>query len=217
MTLRKANASISNAQDLTAQDIQTIKESLGLSIPILTEYPTTDATKVGQKFIYRGNEWKYHSQAELDDLGWTTVSEGFPAPVSKVAERTIAYNGDLSFTFSGNFNFVPLEQFNKTYIVDFLGFGDPSKISILPQFGGQPGASSTVTLKNASLLLGLEDLGTFASFRIYYANLTDVAINELFTDLPPTTKTATINVSNNPGSATCDPTIATAKGYTVVT
>ena len=29
--------------------------------------------------------------------------------------------------------------------------------------------------------------------------------------------TTTINVASNPGSATCDPTIATAKGYTVVT
>jgi hypothetical protein len=53
--------------------------------------------------------------------------------------------------------------------------------------------------------------------RYSYANLTATAINQLFTDLPPTTKTATISVANNTGSATCDPTIATSKGYIVVT
>jgi hypothetical protein len=43
-----------------------------------------------------------------------------------------------------------------------------------------------------------------------------LTINSLFTQLPITIETATINVSGNPGAATCNPTIATGKGYTVV-
>jgi hypothetical protein len=41
------------------------------------------------------------------------------------------------------------------------------------------------------------------------------AINALFSGLG--NAAGSLNVSNNPGSATCNPTIATAKGYTVVT
>lgn len=49
-----------------------------------------------------------------------------------------------------------------------------------------------------------------------YNNLSAAALNQLFTDLAPT-ETGVLLVNDNPGSATCDPTIATAKGYIVVT
>lgn len=42
------------------------------------------------------------------------------------------------------------------------------------------------------------------------------AINQLFTDLEPNLNNTTLDVRNNLGSATCDPTIATAKGYIVL-
>jgi hypothetical protein len=51
---------------------------------------------------------------------------------------------------------------------------------------------------------------------ILTANLTASLINQFFTDLPPTTEVCTLNFEFNPGSATCDPTIATSKGYIVV-
>lgn len=182
-------------------------------LEVLSTYPTTDATKVGQKFIYKGNEWKYHSQAELDDLGWTSVSEGFPAPVSKNINFNILYNGaDSTFTntqiyFGGD-----------NIILDFLGFGDPTKTKrILYQpIAGFP--TTTISeIKNANLLISLEDIGTTRSFYMLNLGLSESTINDLFTQLPTTTKTATIDVRNNPGSATCDPTIATSKGYIVVT
>jgi hypothetical protein len=51
--------------------------------------------------------------------------------------------------------------------------------------------------------------------------LSATAINNLFDDLDPADpvfhQVPLLNVSNNPGSATCDPTIATAKGYVVIT
>lgn len=73
--------------------------------------------------------------------------------------------------------------------------------------------------------------GVGFTYNIYYGsapfmnlsnNLLDKnAIDTLFEDLAPTS-TATdafpqINVTGNPGAATCDPTIATAKGYIVET
>jgi hypothetical protein len=70
---------------------------------------------------------------------------------------------------------------------------------------------------NAQDLTNVENLGTVVAVNIESNNLSESALNQFFTDLPATSKTATINVVNNPGTATCDPTIATNKGYTVVT
>jgi len=47
--------------------------------------------------------------------------------------------------------------------------------------------------------------------------LTEAAINAFFTSLGTASGSQTINVSNNPGAATCDTTIATGKGFTVIT
>jgi hypothetical protein len=43
------------------------------------------------------------------------------------------------------------------------------------------------------------------------------ALNALFSDLPTTTAGGRIYIRNNPGTATCDPSIAAAKGWTVNT
>lgn len=78
-------------------------------------------------------------------------------------------------------------------------------------------ASSTTTitiLKNVNLLTEVKNVGTGAAITI--GSLRSAALlNQFFTDLPPTTKTATIDARFGPGSATCDPSIATAKGYIV--
>ena len=43
------------------------------------------------------------------------------------------------------------------------------------------------------------------------------AINDFFTSLGTADGSQTLDLRNNPGSSTCDPTIATAKGFTVLT
>lgn len=48
-------------------------------------------------------------------------------------------------------------------------------------------------------------------------NLSAAAINEIFTNLGTASGSQTITVKTNPGSATCTTSIATAKGWTVVT
>lgn len=70
---------------------------------------------------------------------------------------------------------------------------------------------------NAQDLISIEDFGTTNALRIINHEMQATDINKMFTDLPVTSKTATINVQGNPGAATCDTSIATSKGYTVVT
>ncbi len=73
------------------------------------------------------------------------------------------------------------------------------------------------TILNANVLTNLENQGTASALTLSNNSLSKAAIDQLFTVLPTTTKTATIDVSTNPGAATCDTTIATNKGYTVIT
>lgn len=77
----------------------------------------------------------------------------------------------------------------------------------------------------AELLTELEDAGTISAFNITISGAgggptsvtCDAAvIDDFFTQLPPTTKTATLVVDKFTGAAACDPQIATAKGYSVI-
>ena len=103
-----------------------------------------------------------------------------------------------------------------TTAVDFAGLGSPERFATLNFFNAT--MTTTVTgISNADLLTNLEDQGTEPAIQFTACGMTDTVIDSLFTQLPTTVKTATINVSGNTGSGTCDPTIATAKGYTVTT
>ena len=55
----------------------------------------------------------------------------------------------------------------------------------------------------------------YVNISVFNANLSAAALNQLYTDLGTVTYAATIGVAGNPGTASDDPTIATAKGYTV--
>jgi hypothetical protein len=59
--------------------------------------------------------------------------------------------------------------------------------------------------------------GITVGFSIAQCNLTAQALNDLFTSLGTASGSQTIIVTGNPGAATCDTTIATAKGFTVTT
>ncbi len=58
--------------------------------------------------------------------------------------------------------------------------------------------------------------GMTRGFTIDDCNMSATAIDALFTSLGTASGAQTINVRRNPGSATCTPSIATAKGFTVV-
>jgi hypothetical protein len=63
------------------------------------------------------------------------------------------------------------------------------------------------------LILG----GITIGFGINGCLLGATELNAMFTALGTASGSQTIDVRNNPGSATCDPTIATAKGWTITT
>ena len=78
--------------------------------------------------------------------------------------------------------------------------------------------SSIIGVQGAAGLTNIRDEGTDAAFNLRNCNITSsTVIDSLFTQLPTTSLTATIDVAGNSGAAGCDPSIATAKGYTVVT
>jgi hypothetical protein len=77
------------------------------------------------------------------------------------------------------------------------------------------GLSTITTFIGVEKLTQVRNRGTLNAIDLSNMNLSAAIIDKFFTDLPTTTKTATINVSSNPGSATCTPSIATAKGYIV--
>lgn len=183
-------------------------------VPVETNYPTTDALKAGQRFIYKGNEWHYMTQEEIDSTGWTgLVDVGFPAPVRKVFDLTLFATGTkIEFSSSTPRVMVTSGGLDNP-IIDFIGLGNPNLYAVCVM-----NIPDKITeFKNARLLGNIEDIGTSHSLYLRYRQMTDSVINSLFSQLPATIKTCTIDVSENLGSATCDPSIATNKGYTVIT
>ena len=184
------------------------------ALPVETTYPVTNAAEAGKKFLYLGTEWQYMTQAQIDSTGWTgLVSVGFPAPVSRIFDEFLIY-GFSPAVFESPFG-QPYRPITASVFVDFLGIGRPDKVAnfVLPSGGTVP--TTILGFKNAALLKSLQNIGTDTALNVSSKNLTAEIINDLFTQLPTTTKTATIKVNGNPGAATCDPTIATAKGYIV--
>jgi hypothetical protein len=211
----------SQREIFTMQDIVDTVEDALPPAPVLNTYPVTTSALAGTKFWYKGNEWHYMTQAEIDSAGWNgLVTVGFPAPVSKSFNPYIIYNGNLTFISSGGYLNYPAPPLTGTAVFDFdmLGFGQPQRLVSNVSYATGPGGEFSVTLRNFGLLTSLKNLsGTSPSVNIQYSNNLDAAaLNQVFTELPPTTQVCTLRFENNPGSATCNPTIATSKGYIVV-
>ena len=183
------------------------------ALPVETTYPVTNAAEAGKRFLYLGTEWHYMTQAEIDSTGWTgLVSVGFPAPVSRNYNNYILYPNCITTLSPSDIVYI-----NDT--IDFLGAGQPERVFRLSLIRSTVvlAAGAVTTIRNAQLLTGLKDVGTQSAVVLGPSlGLTDTLINSFFTQLPATILTATIVVAGNPGALTCDPTIATAKGYSVV-
>lgn len=76
-------------------------------------------------------------------------------------------------------------------------------------------AARTSTYTKANMLSWINDLsGSSMTMSLASCNLNTAALNRIFTDLGTVTS-ATITITGTPGAATCDRSIATAKGWTV--
>jgi hypothetical protein len=217
MVSNGTNTTYSGSASLKAMQewytMQDVIDTVGGPAPVLTTYPVTNAALAGKMFWYKGNQWHYMTQAEIDSAGWTgLVNVGFPALVTKVQnDNAIAPELDVLITKPESNILTGQSSF-----LDFIGYGFPNKYNKIEPNFHNTGATIT-SFKNANFLTRLQDAGTIRALTVRNLGLTSSVINDLFTQLPPTTRTATIDVRNNPGAATCNPTIATAKGYIVVT
>jgi len=81
--------------------------------------------------------------------------------------------------------------------------------SNLGSLTGIAGSDSLIALQNPNF--------STASVKLTNSGLTASAIDSFFTDLPVTSVSAGIDVSGSVGAATCTPSIATTKGYSVTT
>ena len=196
-------------------DSAVIKVTETASNIVETIYPTTNALKAGQRFWYRGNEWHYMTQAQIDGRGWTgIVNVGFPAPISTIENFDILFGPNAERRWQGNMFIRYLRPGDTT--IDFLGLGNPVVQMTFGFYGESAGDSTVIDVKNANMLTTLENIGTSYALQIGKSNMSAATIDDFFTQLPTTTKTATVNVLLNPGGATCDTSIATSKGYTVI-
>lgn len=78
---------------------------------------------------------------------------------------------------------------------------------------------AALTLKNKTKLTEVRLVNpnsNMANLTIMSCGLETEALNNLMTDLPTITNGSTLKITGNPGSATCDTTIATKKGWKVV-
>ena len=200
------------------------------TLPIETTYPVTNAAEAGKRFLYKGNEWKYLTEGEIADLGYTNkIDIGFPVPVVSIYK----WDGTFSAVFVLNYSkLAPFHQINltKIYSSGVLSLASASvQHNIGPILDFDPIYSLQTKPKSINLseleiriiiniesYTYLENVGTSAALDLKDNMMTAETINKLFNDLPATILTATIRVTGNPGALTCDPTIATAKGYSVV-
>jgi hypothetical protein len=209
----------------TAQDIANLGG--GGTTPVLNTYPVTTSGLAGTRFWYKGNEWHYMTQDEINSTGWTgLVSVGFPAPVYKIKNDTILnnYNGPVTIPSTNGFGgFANLENLFSEIVTEFdiLGMGNLSHITETVTYRKSSSSAGISKIRNANLLASLKDLGTQAAFNISPSSgvitVSATVLNNFFSDLPVTVQTATIRIVNCSGAATCNTSIATAKGYIVVT
>lgn len=103
--------------------------------------------------------------------------------------------------------------FNNCYILD----GEIIITSLLSSFGMYSGASSRIILVSSLRLTnpGSTFTGSSPQVNVQYCSMNATALNTLFGDLPTLTG-KTIRITGNPGAGSCNTSIATAKGWTVL-
>ena len=112
------------------QVVEEIEAGGGGSPEVLTEYPTTDASKAGQRFIYKGNEWVYNY--EINGVKcFAGLDIGVPWPVKGYKEysavlvggNTLIESGDfdLNWTFDGGEVTAPLVSDGTVFVHASMG------------------------------------------------------------------------------------------------
>jgi hypothetical protein len=169
-----------------------------------------------------------------NELSLNRLTEGQSVPRPHFGDASIVFDSDGVFKYidgdDGAMKLIyppnnilylfPEARFAFNLNFDLASYGTILDFSILGSYFDCFSANSKSTLtkiNRASKLTEIRDVGTAAALSLQGCGFSASELNKLFTELPVTTRTATIRVNGNPGAATCTPSIATAKGYTVVT
>lgn len=150
--------------------------------------------------------------AEMDgNLEWNNDSTYLMKVLDGALFKINCRNGAISEQISAGSSI--------TLRFDYLSSAILAKIAILDFQDLFPvNSTQIIGIQGAAGLTNIRDQGTGAALGLRNCEIpSSTIIDSLFTQLPTTSLTATIDVAGNPGAAGCDPSIATAKGYTVVT
>jgi hypothetical protein len=147
------------------------------------------------------------SLVELDLSGnqFTTFSgTGLPS----LSFLFLSFNQLESFSVT-DLPLLEVLQLSGNQLTSFSGAGLDSLVSL------NLSENQLTSIDGAGMELSFYHHHALAGSDFKYNNLSASALNAFFTSLG--NASGVLEVAYNPGSATCDPTIATAKGYTVIT
>jgi len=178
-------------------------------------------------------EFPFDKLTQLVNPTFSGVQEFGDLNLSSVTNMSIAFSGSLQYKF-GNLNTPLCTTFVRTFeasrVLRRVESVDCTSCTTIQQmfnsceslnYAVLNNCGSIVTTTNAfnanpslsTLLLN----GITVSFTVANCKLDASALNDLFTSLGTASGAQTVAVTGNPGASTCDTTIATAKGWTVVT
>lgn len=125
---------------------------------------------------------------------------------------------NMSSMFSGCSDIIRIPPFNTSKVITFSTmFSGCTTLAEVPAFDMLAATSTSgfsSTFNACPSLSRIRASGARFSFTIANCKLSSTALNEIYTNLPTVTS-ATITVTGNYGVVGDDPTIATAKGWTV--
>lgn len=149
---------------------------------------------VGFGAVQRTLQWLDVTISVPNATSLTVAGNSFNARLSVMEQCTVLSIGavtNMSYMFRDCYSLQSIPLFNTTSVTNMSGMFSTC----------QSLARSQIT-------------GTAVSISYQDCNLSASALNEVFTNLATVTG-QTITITGNPGAATCDRTIATAKGWTV--
>jgi hypothetical protein len=165
----------------------------------------------------------FYSESEIVEFGDITANlvTSFTSVFSNTKVRKIGnttLNSATSVAFIGSMYMRNAGVFYLPSVTNISNFA--SGCSSLKNVEIHDCSLVTTTTNAFSNCLSLERVilnGITVGFSIAQGNLTAQALNDLFNSLGTASGSQTIIITGNPGAATCDTTIATAKGFTVTT
>lgn len=144
-----------------------------------------------------------------------SMFNGCSSLVKVPAFNTASVTLSMSLMFNGCTSLNTVPAFNTSNVANFGNmFFNCTSLNKIPSMDFTAATSLSNIFLNCNSLTRIEATNFKLSFSVANCKLSATALNEIYTNLPTVTG-QTITVTGNYGAASDDPTIATAKGWTV--